>query len=122
MIVSDMNTTLARQADNRRPLLTVAQAADELGVSRQHAYRLIAEGRLPAVRLSGANAVQVQRWLGHHSPAFTLSTYVHLLDAGVGDALALEVELGQCGSDVSNNHPRRDVPKPSESVEAGVVD
>ena len=25
----------------------------------------------------GANAVQVQRWLGHHSAAFTLSTYVH---------------------------------------------
>ena len=43
----------------------------------------------------GANAVQVQRWLGHHSPAFTLSTYVHLLDSGVGDALALEVELAQ---------------------------
>lgn len=28
----------------------------------------------------GLNAKQVQMWLGHHSPAFTLSTYVHLLD------------------------------------------
>jgi len=28
----------------------------------------------------GWNAVQVQRWLGHHSPSFTLDTYVHLLD------------------------------------------
>ncbi len=27
----------------------------------------------------GLNAKQVQLWLGHHSPAFTLSTYVHLL-------------------------------------------
>ena len=27
----------------------------------------------------GLNAGQVQLWLGHHSPAFTLSTYVHLL-------------------------------------------
>lgn len=27
----------------------------------------------------GWNAAQVQRFLGHHSPAFTLSTYVHLL-------------------------------------------
>ncbi|HEX3328451.1 MAG TPA: tyrosine-type recombinase/integrase [Gaiellales bacterium] len=27
----------------------------------------------------GLNAKQVQVWLGHHSPAFTLSTYVHLL-------------------------------------------
>ncbi|MGH3426953.1 MAG: tyrosine-type recombinase/integrase [Mycobacteriales bacterium] len=28
----------------------------------------------------GANAKQVQAWLGHHSPAFTLATYVHLLE------------------------------------------
>jgi integrase len=35
----------------------------------------------------GRNAVQVQRWLGHHSPAFTLSVYVHLLDGDLGDAL-----------------------------------
>ena len=27
----------------------------------------------------GLNAKQVQLWLGHHSPAFTLATYVHLL-------------------------------------------
>jgi integrase len=27
----------------------------------------------------GANPVQVQMWLGHHSAAFTLATYVHLL-------------------------------------------
>jgi integrase len=27
----------------------------------------------------GYNAKQVQHWLGHHSPAFTLATYVHLL-------------------------------------------
>ena len=27
----------------------------------------------------GLNSVQVQLWLGHHSPAFTLATYVHLL-------------------------------------------
>lgn len=27
----------------------------------------------------GLNAKQMQLWLGHHSPAFTLATYVHLL-------------------------------------------
>lgn len=27
----------------------------------------------------GLNAKIVQHWLGHHSPAFTLATYVHLL-------------------------------------------
>ncbi|HJQ66758.1 MAG TPA: tyrosine-type recombinase/integrase [Gemmatimonadales bacterium] len=27
----------------------------------------------------GLNAKQIQTWLGHHSPAFTLATYVHLI-------------------------------------------
>jgi integrase len=42
------------------------------------ASRLFAEGR---------NAVQVQRWLGHHSPSFTLDTYIHLLDPDLGEPL-----------------------------------
>jgi integrase len=41
----------------------------------------------------GRNAVQVQRWLGHHSPAFTLATYVHLLGDDVGEPLSLDEEL-----------------------------
>ena len=43
----------------------------------------------------GVNLLQLSQTLGHHSPAFTLSTYVHLLDGGVGDALDLKVELPQ---------------------------
>jgi hypothetical protein len=31
----------------------------------------------------------VQRWLGHHSPAFTLSTYVYLLDGHIGEPLVI---------------------------------
>jgi integrase len=38
----------------------------------------------------GANAVQVQRWLGHHSPAFTLASYVHLLDGDLGQPLQIK--------------------------------
>ena len=50
------------------------------------ASRLFAEGR---------NVVQVQRWLGHHSAAFTLTTYVHWLDGDdLGEPLALDEELG----------------------------
>ena len=41
----------------------------------------------------GANAKQVQRWLGHSSAAFTLATYVHLLSDDLGDPLDLTVEL-----------------------------
>lgn len=36
----------------------------------------------------GKNPKQVQVWLGHHSAAFTLDTYVHLLPDDLGDAPA----------------------------------
>lgn len=42
------------------------------------ASRLFAEGR---------SVVAVQRWLGHHSPSFTLDTYVHLLSEDLGTPL-----------------------------------
>jgi integrase len=42
------------------------------------ASRLFAQGR---------NVVQVQRWLGHRSPSFTLDAYVHLLDRDLGAPL-----------------------------------
>lgn len=35
---------------------------------------------------NGRNIKQVQEWLGHADPGFTLRIYVHLMDAGVGDA------------------------------------
>ncbi len=35
---------------------------------------------------SGKNIRQVAAWLGHEDPAFTLRTYTHLMDAGLGDA------------------------------------
>jgi len=35
---------------------------------------------------AGKDLKQVQHWLGHHDPAFTLSTYIHLLDGGLGGA------------------------------------
>ncbi len=49
----------------------------------------------------GSNAVQVQRWLGHHSPAFTLDTYVHLLDDRRGEPLELGVELAEAKDDMA---------------------
>jgi integrase len=35
---------------------------------------------------AGRNVKQVSEWLGHTDPSFTLRTYVHLMDEGVGDA------------------------------------
>jgi hypothetical protein len=36
----------------------------------------------------------VQEWLGHADPSFTLRTYVHLLDEGLGDADFLDELVG----------------------------
>lgn len=33
---------------------------------------------------------QVADWLGHADPGFTLRTYVHLLDAGLGGGLEID--------------------------------
>lgn len=50
----------------------------------------------------GKNVKQVQEWLGHHSPAYTLSEYVHLIDAGVGEASFLDVATRRSvGEDVA---------------------
>jgi integrase len=38
----------------------------------------------------GANVKQVSHLLGHADPAFTLRTYVHLMDDGIGDAAFLD--------------------------------
>jgi integrase len=35
---------------------------------------------------AGRNVKQVQAWLGHADPGFTLKTYIHLMDAGMGTA------------------------------------
>ncbi len=42
----------------------------------------------------GKNVKQVQEWLGHSDPGFTLRTYVHLMDEGLGDASFLDVAVG----------------------------
>jgi integrase len=42
----------------------------------------------------GKNIKQVSGWLGHADPAFTLRTYVHLMDDGLGDATFLDAAVG----------------------------
>jgi hypothetical protein len=69
----------------RRVLVPAAQEAGMPWIGF-HTLRHTCASRLFA---EGGNAVQVQRWLGHHSPAFTLARYVHLLDGDLGEPLAL---------------------------------
>ena len=42
---------------------------------------------------AGKNVKQVQEWLGHSDPGFTLRTYVHLMDEGLGEATFLDVAV-----------------------------
>jgi integrase len=67
----------------------LAPACSEAGLEWVgfHAFRHTVASRLFA---EGRDAVQVQRWLGHHSPAFTLATYVHLLDGDLGEPLTAQ--------------------------------
>jgi integrase len=68
---------------------TLTPAAEEAGVPWLgfHAFRHTCASMLIA---DGRNIVQVSRWLGHHSPAFTLTVYAHLLDDGVGGPIDLD--------------------------------
>ena len=70
----------------RRDALTPAATAIGAGWMGFHTLRHTCASLLFD---EGRNAVQVQRWLGHHSPAFTLATYVHLLSDDLGAPLAL---------------------------------
>ena len=44
------------------------------------------------------NVRQVADWLGHADPAFTVRTYVHLMDEGLGDAAFLDALVGNPGA------------------------
>jgi integrase len=70
----------------RRRVLKPAREKAHLEWVGFHTFRHTCASLLFA---NGRNAVQVQRWLGHHSAAFTLSRYVHLLDGDLGEALTL---------------------------------
>jgi integrase len=68
---------------------TLKPAAEEAGASWAafHAFRHYCAS---ALINDGRNIVQVSRWLGHHSPSFTLDVYAHLMDDGVGAPLELD--------------------------------
>ncbi len=81
----------------------LAPAAEEVGApwAGFHTFRHTCASMLFE---RGANAKQVQRWLGHHSASFTLDTYIHLLSDDLGGPLELGQELGG-GSRVATGGP-----------------
>ena len=73
----------------RRVLLPAAERAGISGVGF-HTLRHTCASMLIE---SGLSPLRLQRWMGHHSPAFTLDTYGHLIDGDVGPPLDLRREL-----------------------------
>jgi integrase len=73
----------------RRVLVPAAERAGLSGVGF-HTLRHTCASMLIE---SGLSPLRLQRWVGHHSPAFTLETYGHLRDSELGPALDLRKEL-----------------------------
>ena len=55
---------------------------------------------------AGKNIKQVQEWLGHADPAFTLRTYVHLMDEGLGDAEFMDAAVSADPTRVNSGSTR----------------
>lgn len=64
---------------------------------------------------AGRNVKQVQEWLGHADPGFTLRTYVHLLDDGLGGAEFLDAAVTSDPSRVNAGSTER--PQTAANVE-----
>jgi integrase len=67
-------------------------AASELGLDWVgfHTFRHTCASLLFA---GGKDVKQIQGWLGHADPGFTLRTYVHLLNDGLGAADFLDADI-----------------------------
>jgi integrase len=88
-IFATRNGTRLSDRNVRRVLDKAAERAGQEWVSF-HSFR---HGAASMLFDSGRNIRQVCDWLGHADPAFTLRTYVHLMDGGLGDPLDLDAEL-----------------------------
>jgi integrase len=86
LVWPSMAGTVMEHGNLRRRVLEPAMHEAGASWAGFHAFRHSCASRLIA---AGRNIVQVSRWLGHHSPEFTLSSYARLMDEGVGDALEL---------------------------------
>ena len=90
MVFAARNGEPLRQENVRRRILRPAAEEADLSWIGFHTFRHTCASLLFD---AGRNPKQVQRWLGHHAASFTLDTYTHLLDDGVGSGLGLDGEL-----------------------------
>ena len=98
LVFAARNGEPLRQENVRRRILRPAAEEADLSWIGFHTFRHTCASLLFD---AGRNPKQVQRWLGHHAASFTLDTYTHLLDDGVGSGLGLDGEL-QAGRDATD--------------------
>lgn len=93
-------TGTALNAENLRRRV-LRPAAEEAGApwAGFHTFR---HTRASLLFARGENVVAVQRWLGHHSPSFTLDTYVHLLPEDAPPPADLDAELSGALGDAAD--------------------
>lgn len=84
---SRVSARILKPAAKAVGLTRVRDDGEEVGWVSFHTFRHTCASLLFG---HGRNVKQVQEWLGHADPGFTLRTYVHLLDEGVGDATFLD--------------------------------
>jgi integrase len=95
--------TVLHASNVQRRILNAATKGTGLEWVSFHSFRhtcasLLFEG--------GKNVKQVQEWLGHADPGFTLRTYVHLMDGGLGDADVLDGAVTAQGNSWATQHPK----------------
>ena len=74
------------------PRIRAACAAERAGLTGV-GFHTLRHTRASILIESGLSPLRLQRWMGHHSPAFTLETYGHLIDGDLGPGLDLRKEL-----------------------------
>ncbi len=86
----------------RKRVLAPAAAALGMEWVGFHTFRHTCASLLFA---AGRDVKQVQEWLGHADPGFTLRTYVHLMDEGLGDAAFLDAAVSGAGAAETGGAP-----------------
>ena len=108
VFASQAGTELMPSNLSRRILKPAAKSVGLRWVSF-HTFRHTCASLLFA---AGRNVKQVQEWLGHSDPGFTLRTYVHLMDEGIGDAAFLDRIIGIQGNGWATERPESTASQP----------
>jgi integrase len=103
----------------------VRSAAKRAGIGEWVGLHTLRHSYASVLFSRGCSAVQVQRLLGHHSPAFTLSTYVHLLPDDLPDPTYLDEILTGEGVNEGSPGPTEtgldSIVEPAAEVAAGAA-